>query len=109
MTLGQLKAKIVQEYNTSREDKSFELAIDKCKIRIPKLEEDLGDVVNESELVDNCDIFDGKLVYLQITKEGRLFEYVNQKDPNNAYYIMVREWDCESWQFGPIYEVKVDK
>jgi hypothetical protein len=34
---------------------------------------------------------------------------VNQRDPNNAYYILVREWDPESWNFGPLIEVKVDK
>lgn len=27
----------------------------------------------------------------------------------DVYHIMVREWDPDTWLFGPIYEVAIDK
>ena len=29
--------------------------------------------------------------------------------PHNAYHVLVREWNPETWEFSPMYEVKVDK
>jgi hypothetical protein len=34
---------------------------------------------------------------------------VNELNPDNAYHILVREFDPESWQLGQLYEVKIDK
>lgn len=59
--------------------------------------------------MDNFDLFDGKEVYFHIMNRERTFEYVNKRNPDNAYHILVREWNPESWEFGPLYEIKVDK
>ena len=59
--------------------------------------------------MDNLDLFDGKEIYLQIVDLTKEYSFVNQKDPKNCYHILVREWDPETWLFGPLYEVKVDK
>jgi hypothetical protein len=34
---------------------------------------------------------------------------VNELHPDNAYHVIVREFDPESWLLGPMYEVKIDK
>ena len=31
------------------------------------------------------------------------------KDSKEGYHVLFREWDGETWDFGPILEVKVDK
>ena len=60
--------------------------------------------------MENCDLYDNKEIFLHITEDkSKYFEFVNAKDPNNAYYVLFREWDPESWNLGPIIEVKVDK
>jgi len=76
---------------------------------VPKID-DFGEVVQDSEIMENCDLFEDKSVYLHITREkDRYFEFVNAKDSSNAFYVLFREWDPESWSFGPVIEVKVDK
>jgi len=38
-----------------------------------------------------------------------MLDLVNANHPENCYHILFREWDSESWELGPVYEVKVDK
>lgn len=59
--------------------------------------------------MDGLDLFDGKEIYFQIVDNSKEFTFVNIREPNNCYTILVREWDPETWMFGPLFEVKVDK
>ena len=44
--------------------------------------------------MENCDVSQDKEIFLHITKDKtRFFEFVNNKDPNNAYHVLFREWD----------------
>ena len=54
-------------------------------------------------------LFDDKEFYFQEIIPEKNFSFVKESMPNNAFHILVREWNPETWKFGPIYEVKVDK
>jgi hypothetical protein len=78
-------------------------------VRIPRID-DFGDVLIDSEHIESADLFYGKEIYLQILKPETNFEFMPPtKDNKDGYYVLFREWDSETWEFGPIIEVKVDK
>ncbi len=37
------------------------------------------------------------------------YTFVSELSPNNAYHFLIREWNGQTWELGPIYEVKIDK
>jgi hypothetical protein len=59
--------------------------------------------------MENYYLFDEKEIYFQIINPEKTFECVNTLQPNNAFHILVREWNPETWLLGPLYEVKIDK
>lgn len=59
--------------------------------------------------MENCYLFDEKEIFVQEIITEKNFEQVGSLTPNNAFHIVVREWNPETWLLGPIYEVKVDK
>lgn len=65
--------------------------------------------MRDNEVIDNYDLYEDKKIFLQIVDRSKSFELLNFKDPSSCYHILVREWDPETWKFGPIYDVKVDK
>ncbi|CDW75353.1 ubiquitin carboxyl-terminal hydrolase [Stylonychia lemnae] len=100
-----LKKLIVEQYNDKNENK---LDIRQVKVRVAKLD-DFGDVLKDADSLENFDIFDGKQIYIQEIIPDRTFDFVNAKDPSNCYHVLFREWDPETWQYGPLYEVRIDK
>lgn len=36
-------------------------------------------------------------------------DFTTTLNSNNAYHILVREWNSQTWQLGPLYEVKLNK
>jgi hypothetical protein len=46
---------------------------------------------------------------VQIIDPERTFEFVNDLAPYNVFHILIREFDPETWQLGPLYELKLDK
>lgn len=82
--------------------------MDQFRLRNPKLD-DLGEVIFEGETMDSYYLFDEKEIFLQKIVPDRNFESISHISPHNAYYIIMREWNPETWQLGPIYEVKIDK
>jgi hypothetical protein len=71
--------------------------------------EDFGDVLKDSETLENADLFDGKEIYVQILEPGKTFEYMPSTTSKEGYHVLFREWDSETWEFGPLIEVKIDK
>ena len=84
------------------------IEFDQVRIRNPKVE-DIGDVIADNSSLENQFLFDEKDVYMQIVDPERTFEFINDLSPYNVLHVMIREFDPETWQFGPIYEVKLDK
>jgi hypothetical protein len=84
------------------------IGLEDIRLRNPKMEE-FGEVMNDNELVENYYLFDDKEIFLQIVDRTKTFECLNESNPNNAYHILIREWNPETWQLGQLYEVKIDK
>jgi hypothetical protein len=43
-------------------------------------------------------------------EKSKQFEYVNPNHNNdNCHYVLFREWNPETWELGPVIEVKVEK
>jgi hypothetical protein len=34
---------------------------------------------------------------------------VHEHAPHNAYHVLVREWNPQTWELGPLFEVRIDK
>ena len=71
--------------------------------------DDLGEVVNNSDPIENCHLIDEQDIYLQILDPKYNFDFSNPKNPTNVYNILFREWDPETWKMGNLYEIAVDK
>lgn len=53
----------------------------------------MGEVINDYELMENQYLYDEKEIYLQIINKEKTFNFYNDKQPNNCYYILIREWN----------------
>lgn len=61
--VSDVKSRLIEEYNKQvPEDK--QLSIDQVRVRVPRFEDDLGDVLKDTETLENADLFDGKQIYL---------------------------------------------
>lgn len=102
----ELKHKILEKYNELNPEKP--LTLDKFRIRNPKID-DLGEVINDGDIMENYYLYDEKEIYVQEIIPERNFESINSLNPNNVYHVIVREWNPDTWKLGPVYEVKIDK
>jgi hypothetical protein len=84
------------------------VTLDEIRIRNPKVD-DLGDVINDLTTLENQFLYDEKEIFLQYIDNTKTFNFFNELQPHNAFHILVREWNQDTWALGPIYEVKVDK
>jgi hypothetical protein len=82
--------------------------LEDIRLRNPKLE-DLGEVVNDCDILENFHLYDEKEFYLQIIDKNRDFSFINSQHPENCYHVLLREWNPDTWQLGPIIEVSVDR
>ena len=78
------------EYNTRYPENP--ITIDKIRLRNPKLD-DLGDVIQDCSIMENCYLYDDKELLLQIIDEKTNFEFINPNQPDNCYYVLIREWN----------------
>lgn len=106
---------MLNEYNASIVDEASKLQLENVRLRIPRLDDDLGDVLKDSDTFEHADLFDGKVVYLQRLESEQFFEFLppavgasKTKEPD-CFHVLFREWDPESWEFGPLIEVRMDK
>ena len=84
------------------------LSLDQIRIRNPKTD-DLGDVISDLSTLETQFLYDEKDIYMQVIDPHKTFNFVNDLHKHNCYHILVREWNSDTWDFGPLYEVKVDK
>jgi hypothetical protein len=101
MTVSELKTKVFDEILKDKPD--FEITdVSQIRIRNPK-NDDLGDVLSNDEMtLDTLFLYDGKELLIQKKESAEV-------DASDKYYILVREWHPETWTFGPLYEVAIDK
>jgi ABC-type Fe3+/spermidine/putrescine transport system ATPase subunit len=78
------------------------------RVRNPKTD-DIGDVICDTSTLENQYLYDEKEIYLQIIDKEKTVDSTGEISQHNAYHIMIREFNPETWQLGPIYEVKVDR
>ena len=74
--------------------------------------DDFGDVLKDGETFEHADLFDGKELFLQKVIAERTFEFIppTARGPNKeVYHTLFREWDPDTWELGPIFEVALDK
>ena len=90
ITCEQCKVKIVEEYN--RQNPDVPITLERIRLRNPRLD-DFGDVITNSTIMENCYLYDGKELYVQLVDEKTCFEFVNKLQPDNCYYILTREWN----------------
>lgn len=81
------------------------------RLRIPKSEDDFGEVMKEKENLGSAELYDGKEIYVQMVRPENQFEFMPAAGAatKEAYFILFREWNPETWAFGPVIEVKMDK
>lgn len=102
----ELKSRILKEYNNTNPDN--QLAVEDIRLRNPKLD-DLGEVIHDCEILENYHLFDEKEIHMQILDKNRSFDFINVNQPDNCYHILLREWNPETWELGPVMEVRLDK
>jgi hypothetical protein len=61
-------------------------------IRNPKAD-DLGDVINDLSSLENQFLYDEKEIYMQIIDPVLNLDFTTDTTANNAYHILVREWN----------------
>ena len=84
------------------------LECEQVRIRNPK-GDDIGDVLLDNTSLEYQYLFDEKDIHVQVVDQEMTFEFVNDHAPFNVFHVMVREFNPETWELGPIYELKIDK
>ncbi|CDW83714.1 ubiquitin carboxyl-terminal hydrolase family protein [Stylonychia lemnae] len=105
-TVLELKQRVIQKYNEQFPDSP--ITLESFRLRNPKID-DLGDVMQNDEHLESFYLYDDKEIFLQKIVPERNFSCFNELMPTNVYHLLVREWNPETWLFGPIYELKIDK
>lgn len=105
----EFKYKILEKYNEHLISLGKDpVSEDMIRIRNPK-SDDLGDVINDSSSLDTQFLYDEKEIYLQVADPDMTYSFVSQLNPSNCYHIVIREFNGQTWELGPAYEVKVDR
>ena len=74
---------------------------------------DLGSIVRTSTAdgeectIEDFVLWDNKEFYIQKADHENLVE--QSRDLGRVYNILVREWNADSWELGPVHEVQVEK
>ncbi len=107
LSVIELKLRIAGKYNEQNPEDPLDP--DTIRIRNPKSEGDFGELLNDCDILENCHLYDEKELFVSKQNKDRQFDFVNKINPDNSHYILFREWDGETWELGPVYEVRVDK
>ena len=106
ISVVELKQRIIKEYNKLNPDN--QLTIEDIRLRNPRLD-DIGEVIHDCEILENCHLYDEKEIYVHIMDKARTFDFINTHQPDNCYHVLMREWNPETWELGPVMEVRIDK
>lgn len=82
--------------------------MEEVRIRNPKIDNHIGEVVKENDNLDNLYLFDEKQIYIQVLVPEEQFSCVGRSNAE-CVHVIIREWNAQTWQIGKLYEVKVDK
>lgn len=63
----------------------------------------------KEQLLDNFYLYDGKEFFVQKVNQDQFISQVDIKQTDGTYTILVREFKAETWEFGTLYEVRIDK
>jgi hypothetical protein len=110
-TALEFKQRILESYNAhllSLDSGATPLTIDDVRVRNPK-SDDIGDVISDNSSLENQFLYDEKEIYLQIIDKEKTVDLTNEFSKHNSYHILIREFNSQSWELVPIYEVKIDK
>lgn len=103
-----LKEAVCSLYNSKLPSGAAELTLADFRLRNPQ--NDFGSVVNDFDILEDLNLFDDKDIYLQINQPEKLIAYQGTEEADSKrLHILVREWDPETWQFGPLLEVEVPR
>jgi len=80
--------------------------LEQMRIRNPKGEE-LGEVVRDTDIMENKFLQDGKAFYLQMVEGEQLT--IPGTIVDDFYHILIRSWNPESWAFSPLHEIRIGK
>ena len=91
-----------------QDDPSNQISLDDFTLRAPQ--HDLGEVVHDSAQVSSLRLFDDKEFYLQLKTPEKMKMYEPEiSEPSQGLFLLTREWDPETWQFGPLQEFQVPR
>ena len=66
---------------------------------------DLGEVVYDTMQLETLRLYDDKEFYIQLKQPEKLTLYEPAlRDASQGLYLLTREWDADTWQFGPLHE-----
>jgi hypothetical protein len=65
-------------------------------------------VLKDSDSLDSIDLYDGKEIFLQHINPAISFSFTTPST-KDSYHVLFREWSPDTWLFGPIFEVLIDK
>ena len=106
MTVKDFKALVFDKFFQGSDTLRVE-SVDQFLIRNPK-NDDLGDVVAElNDPLEQLFLYDGKELLVQKIDEDYRICQTTEQTP--TYTILVREWRGDTWEFGTLYEVTIDK
>lgn len=61
-------------------------------------------------MAENLHLFDDKEFYIQMNQPEKLLKYEPPiEDPTKGLSLLIREWNQETWQLGPIMEIEVPR
>jgi len=92
----------------NKEHPERRVSLENVRLRNPKVD-DIGEVINDSETMENCYLYDDKQIYLQVVDPSKTFELVSPLHTYSCLHVLIREWNPDTWKLGTLYEIKVDK
>lgn len=66
----------------------------------------MGDVLDDQQDISSLFLYDGKEILVQ--KNDHQFQ-LHQTSEKSSYFVIVKEWRSDTWQFGSTYEIQINK
>ena len=104
----QLKEKALVLYNAMQDDPTKQIGIEDFRMRAPQ--HDFGALVHDNQPLSDLQIFDEKEFYIHVNQPEKLTMFEPAiTDAKQSLHLLTREWDPQTWQFGPLHEFQVPK
>lgn len=88
-------------------------SIDQVRLRNPK-NDDLGDIIavngsTSESLLSTLFLHDGKEFLVQKLNPDEQVSQIDINSQDPSYTFLVRQWNPQTWEFGTLYELTIDK